>query len=153
MHHLHHTHQDDERKGVSRRHLLMGAVGLSAAAATGGLVGVGPADAAKIPVAKPLPKPISGGFDSGDPNVGFVHLFLPGPTDAVTPVLGLQGEGLDVEPSTITDFEGFTAFAVLAGEARANDGNTYPVELDVRVMEGKYIAENGKTANGAFAFL
>jgi hypothetical protein len=61
--------------------------------------------------------------------------------------------GLDVEPSTLTDFRGFTAFAVLAGEAKASDGRTYACEFDVRVMEGDYIATDGSRQSGAFAFL
>lgn len=82
----------------------------------------------------------------------FVHIFLPGPTDATTPFLGLPGEGLDVEPSTITDFRGRTAFAVLSGRARGNDGKNYNVEFDVRVIEGRYVAADGSRNYGAFGF-
>jgi hypothetical protein len=100
-----------------------------------------------------MPKPIPGGVDSGDPRVGFIHWWLPGPEGATTPVLGLEAMGLDVEPNTITDFKGWVAYAVLAGEAKAGDGATYPVEFDVRAMEGNYVAEDGSTHRAAFAFL
>ena len=104
---------------------------------------------------KPIPNPIPGqiptGLPSGHP-LEFVHWFLPGPTNAFTPVLGLQGMGLDVEPSTITDFSGFTAFAVLAGEAKGSDGKTHAVEFDLRIMEGRYRAADGSEQNAAFGF-
>ena len=91
------------------------------------------------------------GFEAGPP-VGFVHLFLPGPTTAVTPFFGFPGEGLDVEPSPMTNFKGFTAFAVLAGHAEGSDGKTYNVEFDLRVMEGEYQAQDGSHHRGAFGF-
>ena len=109
-----------------------------------------PAPATELRQAKPAPSPIPGGGDA--PPVGFVHLFLPGPEDAVTPFFGLPGMGLDVEPSTITNFAGFTAFAVLAGQAEGSDGKTYNVESDLRVMEGQYVAEDGSLQQGTFAF-
>lgn len=103
--------------------------------------------------ALPAPTPIPGGTEVGlPPPLDFIHFFLPGPTDATTPILGLPGEGLDVEPSTITDFRGRTAFAVLSGRARGDDGQTYDVEFDVRVMEGIYVAEDGSRHRGAFGF-
>ncbi|MGI9328421.1 MAG: hypothetical protein ACR2PZ_24610 [Pseudomonadales bacterium] len=104
---------------------------------------------------KPMPSPIPGtiptGLPAGHP-LEFVHWFLPGPTSAFTPVLGLQGMGVNVEPSTITDYKGFTAFAVLAGEAKGNDGNNYAVEFDLRIMEGRYRAADGTQHHGAFGF-
>ena len=60
--------------------------------------------------------------------------------------------GLDVEPSTMTNLKGFTAFAVVAGQAEGSDGKTYNVESDLRVMEGEYIAEDGFRQRGTFAF-
>jgi hypothetical protein len=60
--------------------------------------------------------------------------------------------GLDVEPSTITNFTGFTAFAVLAGQAEGSDGKIYNVEFDLRVMEGEYVAEDESLQQGTFAF-
>lgn len=99
------------------------------------------------------PKPIPGGVDSGDPNVGFIHWWLPGPETASTPILQIPGFGLDVDPSTITDFKGWSALAVLAGKVKGSDGVVYDCEYDVRALRGRYIAEDGKTRHGAFAFL
>jgi hypothetical protein len=125
-----------------------------AEAAPGGASGsvdlANPASATELRQALPAPSPIPGGFDA--PPVGFVHAFLPGPEDAVTPFFGLRGMGLDVEPSLITDFAGFTAFAVVAGQAEGSDGKTYNVESDLRVMEGSYVAEDGSLQQGTLAF-
>lgn len=99
------------------------------------------------------PKPIPGGIDTGDPNVGFIHWWLPGPTDATTQILGLGGMGLDVDPSTITDFKGVSAFAVVAGTVRADEGNAFDCEFDVRAMKGRYVGVDGVERKGAFAFL
>jgi hypothetical protein len=72
---------------------------------------------------------------------------------AVTPFARLPGGGLDVEPSPLTNFKGFTVFAVLSGQAEGSDGKTYNVEFDLRVMEGEYIAEDGSHQRGTFGFL
>jgi hypothetical protein len=103
----------------------------------------------------PLPKPIPGGvpLDPDDPENSLIHWYLPGPTEAVSPILGLQGMGLDVEASSITDFSGKTAFAIVSGEAQTNDGDTLQVEMDVRVMQGRYVGEDGAEHNSIFAFL
>jgi hypothetical protein len=60
--------------------------------------------------------------------------------------------GLDVEPSLLTNFQGFTTFAVISGQATGSDGKTYNVEFDVRVMEGEYVAEGGSHHRGTFGF-
>ena len=85
--------------------------------------------------------------------MGSVHgRLVPGPEGTFTPIIGIPGLGLDVEPSLITDFMGFTAFAVIAGQAEGSDGKTYNVESDLRVMEGEYVAEDGSHHQGTFAF-
>ena len=144
--------QDGVVRRIGRRRLLQGT---GAAAAVAGAVGTGglasSASATALRRAKPAPLPIPGGFEAGPP-VGFVHLFLPGPTTAVTPFFGFPGEGLDVEPSPMTNFKGFTAFAVLAGHAEGSDGKTYNVEFDLRAMEGEYHAQDGSHHRGAFGF-
>ena len=99
------------------------------------------------------PKPIPGGVDSGDPNVGFIHWWLPGPETAATPILGIPGFGLDVDPSTITDFKGQSALAVIAGTVHGSDGVDYDCEIDLRAMKGRYVGEDGRTRKGAFAFV
>jgi hypothetical protein len=85
--------------------------------------------------------------------VGDIHWWLPGPTDASTPIIGLEGFGLDDDPSTITDFDGVSAFAVVAGKVKGTDGELYDCEFDVRAMKGAYVGEDGKKRHGAFAFL
>ena len=143
----------DDQSTISRRHMLMGMGAAGAAAAVGGVAFAPSAGAVSSHNPKPLPSPIPGGIDTGAPNVGFIHWYLPGPTSATSPVLGLQGMGLDVEPSTIVDFKGFSAFAIVAGTAIDGDGNEHLCEFDVRVMRGMYTAASGETRNGAFAFL
>ncbi|MGI9623571.1 MAG: hypothetical protein ACR2PK_12105 [Acidimicrobiales bacterium] len=106
-----------------------------------------------LPPVKSAPKPIPGGIDSGDPNVGFIHWWLPGPDGSTTQILEIPGFGLDVDPSTITDFQGVSAFAVVAGTVRGSDGVDYDCEFDVRAMKGNYVGEDGQKRFGAFAFL
>ena len=145
-------HQDGAPRRIGRRLLL---VGTGAAAAVVGAIGavgqVKPASATERRRAKPAPLPIPGGFEAGPP-VGFVHAFLPGPVGSSTPFFQLPGGGLDVEPSTMTNFKGFMTFAVLSGQAEGSDGKTYNVEFDLRVMEGEYIAEDSSHQRGTFAF-
>jgi hypothetical protein len=137
---------------IGRRRLLVGTGAAAAVVGSVGAVGLArPASATELRRAKPAPSPIPGGFDAGPP-VGFVHAFLPGPVGSFTPFFQLPGGGLDVEPSTMTNFKGFTAFAILSGQAEGSDGKTYNVEFDLRVMEGEYIAEDGSHQQGTFAF-
>jgi hypothetical protein len=69
------------------------------------------------------------------------------------PFSGLTLEGFDVEPSTITDFKGASALAYLIGSATGSDGHHYGLEMDIRVFEGRYIAEDGSRQRGAFALI
>jgi hypothetical protein len=62
-------------------------------------------------------------------------------------------QGLDVEPSTLTDFHGTSAVAFHVGEAKGSDGHTYNLETDMRVMEGKYVAVDGTMRHGSFALI
>ena len=140
----------------SRRKMLAGAGAATAAGAAAMVSTPGVAGATTIPRhPSALPKPIPGGvpLDPDDPENSLIHWYLPGPTDAVSPILGLQGMGLDVEGSSITDFQGKVAFAIMSGEAVTNDNETLQVEFDVRVMQGRYIGEDGNEHNSIFAFL
>ena len=103
-----------------------------------------PASATALQQALPAPLPIPGGEGA--------HIFLPGPEGSPTPFSGLTGMGLNVEPSTMTNFKGFTAFAVVSGQAEGSDGNTYDVRSDLRVMQGEYVVEDGSHHQGTFAF-
>jgi hypothetical protein len=140
---------------IGRRRLLVGTGAAAAAAVVVGSVGtvglVRPASATELRRAKPAPSPIPGGVVVGlDPPLDFIHIYQPGPVGSFTPFLGLPGEGLDVEPSTITNFKGFTVDAILSGQAEGSDGKIYNVEVDLRVMEGEYIAADGSHQQGAF---
>ena len=83
----------------------------------------------------------------------FIHIFAPGPEGIVLPFSGVMLQGLNVEPSTITDFHGATALAFHIGEARGSDGHTYNLETHMVAMEGKYVAVDGTTRHGSFAFI
>jgi hypothetical protein len=89
------------------------------------------------------PKPIPGGVQIDDQ---LIHVFAPGPVE-----LGLQGR--DVEPSTITDFAGFSALAYIAGTATDAHGNSYTMQTDMRVYRGTYISEDGSVLHGTFVFI
>lgn len=142
--------QPRDQLRIGRRRLLAGG-GAAAVVGSVGTVGLAsPEEAMELPRVKPAPSPILGGTEV--PDVGLVHGFIPGPEGSTTPFAGSPGIGLDVEPSTITNFEGFTVFAVLSGQAEGSDGKTYNVEVDVRVMQGKYIAEDGSRQRGTFGF-
>jgi hypothetical protein len=103
----------------------------------------------------PEPKPIPGEVDlSGlglKPPYDFIHEFLPGPKGVELPFTKAVLEGLNVEPSTITDFKGATALAYHAGKAKGSDGKTYNLETDIRVMKGRYVSVEGTRRQGTFA--
>jgi len=100
--------------------------------------------ASAAPKGSTEPVPIPGGFDLGGGNV--IHVYAPGPAEA-----GLTGE--DSEPSTITNFNGLSAYAVFAGSAVDADGNPYDAVLDMRVMQGEYVSSDGSHHYGTFGFI
>lgn len=91
------------------------------------------------------PKPIPGGFVPF-PGAPFIHVFAPGPEE-----LGLMGE--DVEPNTITDFNGFSALTYIVGTATDSEGNSYIMGTDMRVFSGTYVSEDGSVLHGTFGFI
>jgi hypothetical protein len=97
-----------------------------------------------------LPSPIPGGIELA-PGV-VIHVFGPGDPSVTLPFTGIVLQGLDHEPSTITNFKGSTAVAFHVGTARANDGTTYNLETDIRAFEGAYLSE-GKVHRGSFALV
>ncbi len=99
----------------------------------------------------PAPEPIPGGTQI--PDGPLLHVFVPGPEGRKLPFSGLELEGVNVEPSTITDFRGITALAILVGTARGSDGKTYNLEADIRAFDGQYLAANGSRHRGRFAFI
>jgi hypothetical protein len=98
----------------------------------------------------PAPKPIPGGIELAPGLV--IHVFGPGDPTVTLPFTGITLQGLDVEPSTITDFRGSSALAYHVGTARASDGRTYNLETDIRAFEGEYVAQ-GSVQRGSFALI
>lgn len=82
------------------------------------------------------PVPIPGGF----------HFFSPGP-------LRLGYAGLNVEASTITNFQGEVALAYLTGTARSGTGENFLLGADMRVFRGDYVAADGISRRGVFGFV
>jgi hypothetical protein len=98
----------------------------------------------------PAPNPIPGGIDLGGGTV--IHVFAPGDPDITLPFTGVTLQGLDVEPGTITDFNGSSAVAFHVGTAQGSDGGTYNLETDMRAFEGEFVV-GGVTHRGAFGFV
>jgi hypothetical protein len=138
---------------ISRRQLFKYGA-FTGAAATVGPVLPAPAAGAHthgLPRVLPAPKPIPGGNQI--PGGPLIHVFAPGPPEVTLPFTGLTLQGLDVEPSVITDYRGVTALAYHAGSATGSDGRRYNLETDMRAMEGTYIATDGTRQRGLFAFI
>jgi hypothetical protein len=98
----------------------------------------------------PAPNPIPGGIELG-PGV-VIHVFAPGDPSVTLPFTGVVLQGFDVEPSTITDFNGSSAVAFHVGSARASDGRTYNLETDIRAFEGEYVV-GGVARHASFAMI
>jgi hypothetical protein len=144
----------DETAGqVSRRRLLAGtAAAVAGAGALGSLAGEAAAHGARAPV--PAPNPIPGGLPIGlPPPLDFIHFFAPGPEGRTLPFSGSVLQGLDVEPSTITDFRGTAAQAYLIGRADGSDGQVYGMEVDIRAYRGRYVTAAGEDERAAFVFI
>jgi hypothetical protein len=147
MRNLHTGHLIDRRRFLTAAGTASGAgiVGLgwrSAGAAT-----VSHPPGRRVP---PAPSPIPGGIELAP---GFViHVFAPGDPAVTLPFSGITLAGVDVEPSTITDFNGSSAVAYHLGTARASDGSTYNFETDIRAFEGEYVVD-GETHHGSFAMV
>jgi len=54
--------------------------------------------------------------------------------------------------STVDNFSGLVAGALIQGTGKDNAGNTLEFEVDVRVMQGIYIGLDGSTYRGTFSF-
>jgi hypothetical protein len=139
---------------MDRRTFVKGAVGSVAAAGLApGLVGTAAGTGKRPDHAPPLPapKPIPGGLQI--PDVPLLHVFVPGPEGVTLPFTQTPLMGLDVEPSTITDYKGATAMAYLVGTATGSDGKDYDLEVDIRGYEGQYVAADGSLNFGTFGFI
>lgn len=93
------------------------------------------------------PQPIPGGFLPG------IHVWVPGDPSVTLPFSKTTLTGFDVDPTTIFDFQGFSAVAFHAGTATGSDGKTYNLETDIRGYEGTYVASDGVGRFGKFALI
>jgi hypothetical protein len=75
-----------------------------------------------------------------------LHAFFPGP-------VSIGDDGFDIEPSTITNFKGFTAVAMLAGTATDDKGNSFTLMSDIRVFQGEYVSADGRRHHGTFVLI
>jgi hypothetical protein len=135
--------------GIDRRTFVVGAGALASA----GLVDFAtssPVGAQGRGEVKPAPNPIPGGLEVA-PGV-VLHVFAPGDPSITLPFSGFQLGGFDVEPGTITDFEGSSAVAFHVGTARGHDGTTFNLETDMRAFQGTYVVD-GVEHQGSFALV
>jgi hypothetical protein len=137
---------------LTRRAAVQGAAGAAAglAAALGapGLAWSRDHGDHRLPVP---PEPIPGGLEVAPGQV--IHVWAPGPPEVTLPFSGSTLQGLDVEPSTIKDFDGFAAVAFHVGRARGDDGTEYDLETDFRAFQGTYIDRTGRRRFGTFGFI
>jgi hypothetical protein len=138
---------------LTRRAVVQGAVGAAAgfaAAAAGPHRALAHGDKdhgfATVP-----PEPIPGGIELAPGQV--IHVWGPGSPDVTLPFTGLTLQGLDVEPTTIRDFRGFSAVAFHVGSATGSDGTRYDLEADMRAFQGVYVDGTGTRRFGTFAFI
>jgi hypothetical protein len=89
----------------------------------------------------PAPNPIPGGVDDA---------FNPVATD---PAFHFGFPAIGFEMATITDFHGAIAAGEVQGTARGSDGSEWWFDCDMRFMEGKYIAVDGRLRDAAFGFV
>ncbi len=102
--------------------------------------------------AQAAPRPIPGGIQI--PKGPLIHILVPGPKSVVLPFSKLQLMGQDVEPSTITNFNGFSAVAILVGKAGDRSRpDRYNLEVDIRVFQGEYVGGDGARHRGTFALV
>ena len=147
MGNLHAGHLIDRRGFLTAAGTATGAGVVGLGWRTAGAAPVGSPSGRRVP---PAPKPIPGGIELAPGSV--IHVFAPGDPAVTLPFSGITLMGVDVEPSTITDFNGSSAVAYHVGTARASDGRTYNLETDIRAFEGEY-AVDGETRRGSFAFV
>jgi hypothetical protein len=136
---------------LDRRRFFLTAAGTvaSAGVVSTSTVGASGSSSSKRRVS-PAPTPIPGGIQLA-PDL-LIHIFGAGDPAVTLPFTGITLQGFDVEPSTITDFNGRSALAYHVGTVRASDGRTYNLETDIRAFEGEYVAE-GAVRRGSFALI
>jgi TAT (twin-arginine translocation) pathway signal sequence len=107
---------------ISRRSLFKYGAATGAVATVAGVTPAAAAHSHRVPRVLPAPRPIPGGTQI--PGGPLIHVFAPGPPEVTLPFTGLQLQGLDVEPSVITDYRGVTALAYVVGAATGSDGSS-----------------------------
>jgi hypothetical protein len=127
-----------ERQRLTRRALLG-----STAGATGAILGAGLLQPASALAGNP--------HTDSSPNPTTSKLELNGVTFSLT----FFGPGLD--PSSITDFNGFVGVADVQGTGTATNPNgsteTLLFDTDMRFMTGTYRGKDGHTYKGTFGFV
>ena len=138
---------------LDRRRFVLAAAGTVTGGAAS-LAWASPGDATASPSSRrrssPAPNPIPGGIELAPGLV--IHIWGAGDPAVTLPFTGITLQGLDVEPATITDFNGASALAYHVGSALASDGRTYNLETDIRAFEGEYVVD-GDVHHGLFALI
>ena len=115
------------------------------AASAAGLMLAAPLSAATSGVPGNTPKPIPGGFQFFGPGTEVFHIFAPNVFDPN-----------DTDRSGIFDFHGRIGYAVIDGTGTArtkkNKAAKLFFEVDLRFMQGVYIAEDGRRRHATFCF-
>lgn len=123
------------------------------AGAVGVVAGMGALSPGAAWAANTSPKPIPGGLALAD-------LGLPVPP--FPEVIHVQAPGVltlgDSEPITITDFNGNIGYAIVDGSGTGRntltgETKTYSFNVDMRFMQGAYVAEDGRVRHGTFGFV
>lgn len=128
-------HKHFWQRALSRRNFLGTAAGVAGGASL--VFGQRPSSGAE-------PRPIPGGIQPLGPGTEVFHVFLIGP---------------GVEPSTITDFNGFVGATDIQGPWTVS-GPSAPTPIppttydaDMRFMIGEYIGADGRHHEGTFGFI
>ena len=145
--HRHTGHAPFWQQTMSRRHFARTAAGTAVVGAT---LGSGLLKSEAKPPASGEPVPIPGGLRFFPLMTGgkTFHVFGPG-----------AGSPPDLEPITITDFNGFVGLAYISGmvtETNTNTGRSRRLpflEADMRFMKGVFRDTEGRVQQGAFALV
>lgn len=126
------------RHGLSRRAFVGGAAAAAGASLGSGLLGPA-AGAAAGASTQPAPRPTTATI-----TVGGVTFHV-------------DSFGAGVDPSSITDFNGFVGVADVRGKGTATnpDGSTETLlfDTDMRFMKGVYVGVDGAVHRGTFGFV
>jgi len=131
----------NRRRFLEKTGLTVGALAASGLL-TGAASAASTANRGRHSTTTAAPQPIPGGLQLLGPDGPLFHVFLP---------------ASGVEPSTITDFNGFVGWAAVGGTGThtvtGEAPEHLPFEADVRFMLGEYVGDDGHNHHGAFAFI